>query len=375
MPDQAQDVSTRLREVFNDSGFPAILDPLAPTPNTVGRPAGPGGRRHAGGGRGRAVDPEGAGAVAESCARRMEGTGFVIGPGQGDDERPRRRRVEPGRCRVRRHDADRHRGALRRATVTWPCWTCPSCTAACRRCMFAADPAAAGIDAIVAGYPLDGPYTLTPGAGPGDDPAARAQHLLRRDRHPRGLHAARRGPAGQLRRPAAGAGRHGARGDLRGGDRRGGRRLRAHRRRGRAGRGGRSGGRPPASTEAAPRPDTRSVGDEPRVGELARRARRSSGSGPATPRPGSGPTPRTVDSVYQPVHCSRASTSAAGGVNRSASPTMCSTGAVIGVGQRLPVPVAVGAPAATGPPTAGVRPRRGPRPGSGSPAASWPSFR
>src|SRR6478736_4857006 len=81
MPSQAQDVSVRLREVFNDSGFPAILDPLAPTPNT-------------------AVDPpdqqvvSSAGvvaaedsivkvrAVAESCARRMEGTGFAIGPGK-----------------------------------------------------------------------------------------------------------------------------------------------------------------------------------------------------------------------------------------------------------------------------------------------------
>ena len=41
MPSQAQDVSSRLREVFNDSGFPAILDPLAPTPNTSVDPPDP----------------------------------------------------------------------------------------------------------------------------------------------------------------------------------------------------------------------------------------------------------------------------------------------------------------------------------------------
>ena len=51
---------------------------------------------------------------------------------------------------------------------------------------------------------------------------------------------------------------------------------------------------------------------------------------PGPPPPGNARPRGTVDSVYQPVHCSRASTSADGGVNRSASPTTCSTGAVIG---------------------------------------------
>ena len=81
MPSQAQDVSTKLREVFNDSGFPAILDPLAPTPNTSVDPPDP-----AAGATAAVAAAEQSilkvRAVAESCARRMEGTGFVIGAGK-----------------------------------------------------------------------------------------------------------------------------------------------------------------------------------------------------------------------------------------------------------------------------------------------------
>ena len=81
MPSQAQDVSSRLREVFNDSGFPAILDPLAPTPNTSVDPPDP----TVAGTAGVAAAEQSilkVRAVAESCARRMEGTGFVIGAGK-----------------------------------------------------------------------------------------------------------------------------------------------------------------------------------------------------------------------------------------------------------------------------------------------------
>ena len=81
MPSQAQDVSAQLREVFNDSGFPAILDPLAPTPNTSVDPPDP----TVAGTAGVAAAEQSilkVRAVAESCARRMEGTGFVIGTGK-----------------------------------------------------------------------------------------------------------------------------------------------------------------------------------------------------------------------------------------------------------------------------------------------------
>jgi len=158
MPSQAQDVSVRLREVFNDSGFPAILDPLAPTPNT-------------------AVDPpnqqvvSSAGvlaaedsilkvrAVAESCARRMEGTGFAIGPGKVLTNA----HVVAGSDRAVVESAG---GNLDATVVLYDPQTdlavldVPKLTAA--PLQFAQTPAASGSDAIVAGFPLDGPYTLTP---------------------------------------------------------------------------------------------------------------------------------------------------------------------------------------------------------------------
>ena len=71
MPTQAQDVSTTLREVFNDSGFPAILDPLAPTPNTSVEPPDPavGNNRSVAAAKSSIVKVR---SVAQSCARRME---------------------------------------------------------------------------------------------------------------------------------------------------------------------------------------------------------------------------------------------------------------------------------------------------------------
>ncbi len=158
MPAQAQDVSSKLREVFNDSGFPAILDPLAPTPNTSVGPPDPAA----------GTTPQVAAAadsilkvrsVAQSCARRMEGTGFVIGPEKlmtnahvvaGSD----RAEVESGGERldatVVLYDAERDLAVL----------DVPGLDAAPLE--FASEPAAPGSSAAVAGYPLDGPYQVTP---------------------------------------------------------------------------------------------------------------------------------------------------------------------------------------------------------------------
>lgn len=157
IPSQAQDLSTRLREVFNSSGFPAILDPLAPTPNTAVDPPNP-----------QVVSSAGVAAaeesilkvraVAESCARRMEGTGFVIGRGKvmtnahvvaGSD----RAVVETGGGNL---DATvvLYDPQTDLAVLDVPGLTAPALT-------FASAPAASGDDAIVAGFPLDGPYTLT----------------------------------------------------------------------------------------------------------------------------------------------------------------------------------------------------------------------
>lgn len=158
MPAQAQDVSSRLREVFNDSGFPAILDPLAPTPNTSVDPPDPAaGSTAAVADAGRSILK--VRAVAESCTRRMEGTGFVIGAGKvmtnahvvaGSD----RAVVEVGggtlEGAVVLYDAQRDLAVLDVPDLTAPAL------------VFAAQDAEPGSDAIVAGYPLDGPYTLTP---------------------------------------------------------------------------------------------------------------------------------------------------------------------------------------------------------------------
>jgi len=158
MPSEVQDVSAKLREVFNDSGFPAILDPLAPTPNTSVDPPDPQ----------VASTPAVAAAgesilkvrsVAESCARRMEGTGFVIGPGKvmtnahvvaGSDQAGVEVDGKTLDATVVLYDSQRDLAVL----------DVPDLTAA--PLVFASRPAEPGADAIVAGYPLDGPYTLTP---------------------------------------------------------------------------------------------------------------------------------------------------------------------------------------------------------------------
>ena len=158
MPSQAQDVSAKLREVFNDSGFPAILDPLAPTPNTSVDPPDPAAASTP------AVAAAGQSivkvrAVAESCARRMEGTGFVIGAGKvltnahvvaGSNRAGVEVGGRPLDATVVLYDSQRDLAVLDVPELTATPLT------------FAGAPAQAGDDAIVAGYPLDGPYALTP---------------------------------------------------------------------------------------------------------------------------------------------------------------------------------------------------------------------
>ncbi len=157
IPSQAQDVSIRLREVFNDSGFPAILDPLAPTPNTAVDPpdeqvvSSPGVAAAA-----RSILK--VRATAESCARRMEGSGFVIGPGKvltnahvvaGSDRAVVESDGDSLTATVVLYDPQTDLAVLNVPDLTAPAL------------QWAPTPAASGSDAIVAGYPLDGPYTLT----------------------------------------------------------------------------------------------------------------------------------------------------------------------------------------------------------------------
>lgn len=157
MPTQAQDVSTKLREVFDDSGFPAVLDPLAPAPNTsVGPPDPSAGSTPAVAAAADSILK--VRSIAQSCSRRMEGTGFVIGAGKlltnahvvaGSDRAEVETEGGTLDAAVVLYDSERDLAVL----------DVPGLAA--EPLTFAADPAAPGASAIVAGYPLDGPYELT----------------------------------------------------------------------------------------------------------------------------------------------------------------------------------------------------------------------
>lgn len=159
MPDGLRDLSTRMRQLLDTSGFPAILEPLAPSPDVaVGTPdaglAASAPLRRAGNS---VVKVRG---VAQSCSRQVEGSGFVIGPEKlmtnahvvaGTD----RVAVEVGRttlpATVVLYDPNRDLAVLDVPGLTRPALT------------FAAKAARPGQSAAPAGYPLDGPFTITPG--------------------------------------------------------------------------------------------------------------------------------------------------------------------------------------------------------------------
>ncbi len=159
MPDGLRNLSTRMRQLLDDSGFPAILDPLAPSPDVaVGTPdaalAASAPLQRAGNS---ILKVRG---TAPSCSRQIEGSGFVIGPGKlltnahvvaGTDTVT----VEQGRSRlpatVVLYDPDRDIAVLDIPGLTRPALK------------FAGKAARSGQSAAPAGYPLDGPFTITPG--------------------------------------------------------------------------------------------------------------------------------------------------------------------------------------------------------------------
>ncbi|MET3807118.1 S1-C subfamily serine protease [Nakamurella sp. UYEF19] len=159
MPDGVRDISSRMRQLFDDSGFPAILDPLTPTPDVnVGPPDSTLAVSAALRTSGQSVLK--VRGVATSCTRRIEGSGFVIAPGKfltnahvvaGTD----RLVIEQGRtslpATVVVYDPNRDLAVLDVPGLTRPALT------------FATAPAKAGDSAAPAGYPLDGPFTITPG--------------------------------------------------------------------------------------------------------------------------------------------------------------------------------------------------------------------
>lgn len=159
MPSGMTVVSDRMRQMVDESGFPAILDPLAPSPTAEVAPPDPA----------VAALPEvitaGESVLkirgrAPSCNRAIEGTGFVIG-----QERmltnahvvagTERVVVEQGdellEATVMAYDPQRDLAVLDvpgldRAVLTW-----------------AGEELDSGTDVVAVGYPLDGGLTFSPG--------------------------------------------------------------------------------------------------------------------------------------------------------------------------------------------------------------------
>ena len=158
MPNGVRDISDRMRRLIDDSGFPAILDPLAPTPDTAVPPPDPGvtTSRPVAAVAGSVLKIRGR---ADSCSRRIEGTGFVIGRDKmltnahvvaGTTSVTVEQRGSELPARVVDYDPRRDLAVLEVKGLTG------------RPLAFAtAQPS--GSPVVVAGYPLDGPYTLTAG--------------------------------------------------------------------------------------------------------------------------------------------------------------------------------------------------------------------
>ncbi len=158
MPPQAEKVSSGLRSLFTGSGFPPILAPLAPAPSVpVDAPD-----------ESLTLDPDITGqqgsilkvrTQAPQCGASMEGTGFGVAPGMVATNA----HVVAGSASVSVETAT---GALPAQVVEYD----SAVDLAVLRVhgltaeplVFARQPAKTGDDAAAAGYPLDGPFTVSP---------------------------------------------------------------------------------------------------------------------------------------------------------------------------------------------------------------------
>jgi S1-C subfamily serine protease len=162
MPAPARELPADLRQVLDSSGFPDVLSPFAPTPITeVGPP-----------------DPALAGSAtvanvqdsvlkirgkAPSCSRQLEGSGFVVGPElvmtnahvvAGTNETSVEVRNGRGRAREMPASVISYDPAVDLAVLYVRGLQAQPLS-------FAAEPAKVGDDAVVLGFPLDGPFTPT----------------------------------------------------------------------------------------------------------------------------------------------------------------------------------------------------------------------
>ncbi|MEH1099242.1 MarP family serine protease [Micromonospora sp. CPCC 205561] len=154
LPDQAQQLSTALRETVDTNGFPDVFGDLAPTRARQVSPPDPAlaGSQVVVNSQRSVVKVLGS---APSCSRRIEGSGFVY----ADDRVMTNAHVVAGTrstvvelngdrydAKVVVYDPDRDLAVLHAPGLPGPSMR------------FAAGNAGSGADAIVLGFPLDGPY-------------------------------------------------------------------------------------------------------------------------------------------------------------------------------------------------------------------------
>ncbi|MCM0675768.1 MarP family serine protease [Micromonospora phytophila] len=154
LPDQAQQLSTALRDTVDTNGFPDVFGDLAPTRARQVEPPDPAlaGSQVVVNGQRSVVKVLGS---APSCSRRIEGSGFVY----ADDRVMTNAHVVAGTRSVAVElNGDRYDGKVvvydpdrDLAVLHVPGLPGPSLR-------FAAGNAGSGADAIVLGFPLDGPY-------------------------------------------------------------------------------------------------------------------------------------------------------------------------------------------------------------------------
>jgi S1-C subfamily serine protease len=157
MPNVLRELPAELTKLLDVSGFPDVLAPFSPTPITDVGPADPVLLNSP-------VVREARASVlkvrarAASCSRALEGTGFVIAPQRVITNA----HVVAGTDRVA---VETSRGALDATVVSYD----PNTDVAVLKVpqlrapvlQLAPAPAATGSDALVLGYPLDGPYTAS----------------------------------------------------------------------------------------------------------------------------------------------------------------------------------------------------------------------
>ncbi|MGH3933722.1 MAG: MarP family serine protease [Pseudonocardiaceae bacterium] len=157
MPDVLRELPAELTKLLDVSGFPDVLAPFAPTPITDVGPADPVLLNSP-------VVREARASVlkvrarATSCSRALEGTGFVVAPQRVITNA----HVVAGADRV---SVETSRGLLDAVVVSYD----PKADIAVLKVpalrapvlQLTSKPAATGLNALVLGYPLDGPYTAS----------------------------------------------------------------------------------------------------------------------------------------------------------------------------------------------------------------------